>query len=802
MRNRLKIMKRIMSVMLSTTIIATIMPVSVLAHEYSLVYQGDRTLTNIKETPQKLSVLPKEIKAEVGKEVGVLTAKLAISDKDVTYQWYVSKEKEIIKGTLIKGAINTEYTIPLNLKEGKYYYYLIAKKGKQEFVSNLSEVTIEKKKENLESESVKKVKSVIEKQTYIYEENIVNTEELCKSEIAKQINTIKEVKDEGIVIAESDVNITEFKPASKGVDGNADFTVNVKKGKNQMLTHVKHVNIKAVKDDQIDMYRLAVNGAGMWGTTSGEYANNEKVDISAGFMPGYKFAGWSSADGGVFEDASSPNTTFTMPANDVVLTINWEYTPLESYTLKIYGGGEGVDGEGEYMEGQEIAISAGDIGEYDFVGWDSDNGGEFQDSSSVNTIFTMPNGDTKLTANWVRMDLGKLYSLNMIGVGDGGTNDGEYKPGEMVSISAGFKEGYVFSEWSCEGGGELYDQYSMDTTFTMPNSNTTVTANWEKDTTLEGWEESEDNGEQQGELCNIIVIQGDNGIISPSSESGIVQVMQGDSQEFTFIPDEGYEVEDVMIDYQSIGPVTSYILEDINSDFVLEVKLKESNSSQENQQGDANEDISEDNNTMNYNSKLDKLSKEAYVTGVGENKFEPNRSITRGEVVVIFSRLLLEKMEPDKIYTSSFNDIRGDEWYANAIGYMEGFDVISGYNDGSFRPNQPITRAEFVTIASKFEDMVQGSVNEFKDVDDTHWAVPFINSAYEKGWINGYPDNTFKPNKNITRAEAVAVVNNILNREVDKEAINTNLFELTRFNDMLSSHWAYYDIIIATNKVE
>ena len=87
-------------------------------------------------------------------------------------------------------------------------------------------------------------------------------------------------------------------------------------------------------------------------------------------------------------------------------------------------------------------------------------------------------------------------------------------------------------------------------------------------------------------------------------------------------------------------------------------------------------------------------------------------------------------------------------------------------------------------------------------MNDTHWAVPFINSASEKGWINGYPDNTFKPNKNITRAEAVAVVNNILNREVDKEAINTNLFELTRFSDMLSSHWAYYDIIIATNKVE
>jgi len=122
--------------------------------------------------------------------------------------------------------------------------------------------------------------------------------------------------------------------------------------------------------------------------------------------------------------------------------------------------------------------------------------------------------------------------------------------------------------------------------------------------------------------------------------------------------------------------------------------------------------------------------------------------------------------------------------------------VISGYTDGSFRPAAPITRAEFVTMLSKFTGVDSGNIS-FSDVSEGHWAYGYIVSAATKGWIGGYANGTFRPGQNITRAEAARVTNVLLGRSADENYVDANP-EINIFSDVKTGHWAYYEIMEAT----
>lgn len=196
---------------------------------------------------------------------------------------------------------------------------------------------------------------------------------------------------------------------------------------------------------------------------------------------------------------------------------------------------------------------------------------------------------------------------------------------------------------------------------------------------------------------------------------------------------------------------------------------------------------------------LNKEDHFAYMQGYPDETFRASNNITRAETVVMFARLLTETMEEDAVYTSSFTDITGSEWYANQVGYMEQFGIVTGYEDGSFGGNDYITRAEFATIASRFDELAETEENVFSDVLETHWAVDYINSASEKGWVTGYEDGTFKPSQYITRAEAVTLVNRVLERICDEDYADEYVNLLVEFIDLSDTHWAYYDIVEATN---
>ena len=162
------------------------------------------------------------------------------------------------------------------------------------------------------------------------------------------------------------------------------------------------------------------------------------------------------------------------------------------------------------------------------------------------------------------------------------------------------------------------------------------------------------------------------------------------------------------------------------------------------------------------------------------------------------SSLVKEKMDESKTYTSSFSDIKAGKWYSNPIGYLEGFKIISGYQDGTFKPDKQLTRAEFASVISRFAKLDTTKKTNFSDVSSNHWAKDYIDNAISHGWMGGYPDGTFKPNQPITRAEIVTVINKLINRTPDKAAIDGNSANATRFKDLSKTYWAYYDVIEAS----
>ena len=190
-------------------------------------------------------------------------------------------------------------------------------------------------------------------------------------------------------------------------------------------------------------------------------------------------------------------------------------------------------------------------------------------------------------------------------------------------------------------------------------------------------------------------------------------------------------------------------------------------------------------------SQLNSIDHFAYIKGYGDNKFEPNKTITRAEVAMIFARLSLNKSTAG---AQQFKDVKAGDWYKTAVDIIARQGVIKGYEDGTFKPNQLITRREFAVIAARYAEGLD-TWKTFSDVPTTDWAYKFINRVAGTGWINGYEDGTFRPNKNITRAEVVAIVNRMLNRTPDRAHIENNLMNSSNaFVDNMRSAWYYYDI--------
>ena len=188
----------------------------------------------------------------------------------------------------------------------------------------------------------------------------------------------------------------------------------------------------------------------------------------------------------------------------------------------------------------------------------------------------------------------------------------------------------------------------------------------------------------------------------------------------------------------------------------------------------------------------------AYIVGYPDGNVKPSGNITRAEVATIFFRLLTEDVRTaNSTQINSLSDVSRGQWFNHAISTLSSMGIVKGHNDGTFAPDDPITRAEFAAIAARFDDKNTDTSSNFSDIT-SHWAKNEIGIAANKGWINGYPDSTFRPDQYITRAEAMTLVNRVLNRLPEKS--DDLLDDMIRWPDNAdASRWYYLAVQEATN---
>ena len=279
----------------------------------------------------------------------------------------------------------------------------------------------------------------------------------------------------------------------------------------------------------------------------------------------------------------------------------------------------------------------------------------------------------------------------------------------------------------------------------------------------------------------------EHGKIAPT---GDVAVPKGESKTFTITPDSGYHIKDVLVDGKSVGAVSTYTFENVVDNHTIHATFARKHTPTP---STPTVEIPDD-DALGLNT----TDHFAYIVGYGNGEVRPQNNITRAEVATIFFRLLTDDVRDENLTkTNRYSDVAATSWYNTAVSTLSSMGIITGYPDGTFRPNAAITRAEFAAIAARFDNDGDKTAAKFSDIA-THWAKDEISIAYNNGWITGYPDGTFGPQRDITRAETMTLVNRVLNRQPETE--DDLLPNMTVWTDNADPKaWYYLAVQEATN---
>lgn len=280
----------------------------------------------------------------------------------------------------------------------------------------------------------------------------------------------------------------------------------------------------------------------------------------------------------------------------------------------------------------------------------------------------------------------------------------------------------------------------------------------------------------------------EHGKIAPAA--GTITVPKGKSETFTITPDSGYRIKDVLVDGKSVGAVSTYTFENVVDNHTIHATFARKHTPTP---STPTVEIPDD-DALGLNT----TDHFAYIVGYGNGEVRPQNNITRAEVATIFFRLLTDDVRAENLTkTNRYSDVAATSWYNTAVSTLSSMGIITGYPDGTFRPNAAITRAEFAAIAARFDNDGDKTAAKFSDIA-THWAKDEISIAYNNGWITGYPDGTFGPQRDITRAETMTLVNRVLNRQPETE--DDLLPNMTVWTDNANPKaWYYLAVQEATN---
>ena len=267
------------------------------------------------------------------------------------------------------------------------------------------------------------------------------------------------------------------------------------------------------------------------------------------------------------------------------------------------------------------------------------------------------------------------------------------------------------------------------------------------------------SGGGAAESFTITATAGTGGTITPN---GKVSVSKNANKSFTIKANKEYEIKDVFVDGKSVGAKSSYTFEKVTQAHTISVSFKKI----------IEEPVAEvaDPKVTGVADTLETEKHDAYMNGKGNGKFAPDASMTRAEAAQMFYNLLQNKTADQNV---QFNDVAATAWYSNAVSTLAARGVINGVGDNKFAPEKTISRAEFTAIAVRLAKSNAAADTKFADVSANAWYSDAVRTAISYGWITGYSDNTFRPNNRITRAEVVTVVNRMLARSCDKTSADS-----------------------------
>ena len=386
-------------------------------------------------------------------------------------------------------------------------------------------------------------------------------------------------------------------------------------------------------------------------------------------------------------------------------------------------------------------------------------------TGSVSTVVSVPS-----RAVITEMELYTIYATAEAG--------GSISPSGEVNVNQGGSITFTITpDSSYEIADVLVDSVSVGAissyTFDNVTSNHTISAIFRSTGGSTG-------GNTGVTRYTITASAGEGGSISPS---GSVQVRRGNDQIFTIEADEGYKISDVLVDGKSVGAVSSYIFENVQARHTIKAVFEEISTVTDPDDTGVSDWLNTDDHT-------------AYLSGYPNNLFGPDCDMTRAEVAQMFYNLLLDKDVP---ITAAFDDVDSGAWYAEAVNTLASLGMINGVGSNCYEPERTITRAEFTAIAMRFTHLETDGENIFSDVHEDEWFYDIVVGSIQYGWICGYPDGTFRPYNTITRAEVITIVNRMLGRSADMEYVDSHVDSVRQFSDLKRVHWAYYDIVEATN---
>ena len=338
---------------------------------------------------------------------------------------------------------------------------------------------------------------------------------------------------------------------------------------------------------------------------------------------------------------------------------------------------------------------------------------------------------------------------------------------------------YRFDGWKLDGdsSGKVYT--NDDVKAMVINGNMAFTASY---TYVGG-----SSGGGSGSVSSYIIkaTAGANGSISPN---GTISVSRGADKTFSIKANAGYEIADVRVDGVSVGAVRTYEFKNVTKAHEIYATFKKTENEPEQEVADPEK--------TGVAGLLEAVKHNAYLHGYGNGEFGPNNNMTRAETAQMFYNLLRQK---NVTVTVQFSDVSDDAWYATAVNTLASLGILKGVGEDKYDPTRAISRAEFAAIATRFAKVNLEGSTPFDDVSDTDWYYNAVLTAVNYGWINGYGDNTFRPYNTVTRAEVTTIVNRMLARRADKDFVADHIHNMRTFNDVDSSFWAYHYIMEATN---